>query len=191
MACLSPEQLAALPGSTRLLEVGCGPKKLWRKSVAVDINPRSKADVIHDLNSTPYPFAENEFDVVIAEHVLEHLDDVITVMEELHRITKPGGIVYIEVPHFSSRDFFTDPTHQHAFSVTSFDYFVPAKGGLYTFHYSTADFAKRHVELSGPDHSWWRRAINRFANRHQIGFERDLAFIFPRHHINFELEVLK
>jgi len=183
--------LAELPAHTKVLELGCGPKKLWPHSVAIDINPRSKADVIHDLNVFPYPLADNEFDMVIAEHVIEHLDDVIKVMEEIHRVCKPGAIVYIEVPHFSSHHFFTDPTHKHAFSSRSFEYFIPAPGGLYMFHYSKCDFGRRKVELAGDGRSWWRRWINRFANRHKYGFERDLAFWFPREHINFELEVLK
>jgi SAM-dependent methyltransferase len=191
MACLTAEQLAELPAKTKVLELGCGPQKLWANSVAIDINPRSKADVIHDLNKFPYPFPDNEFDMVIGEHVLEHLDDVIKTMEEIHRVTRPGGMVFIEVPHYTSSDFFTDPTHKHSFSSRSFDYFVPATGGVYLFHYSKCDFAKRKCELSGNDRSWWRRWINGFANRHQVGFERDMAFWFPRQHINFELEVLK
>jgi SAM-dependent methyltransferase len=191
MACLSDQELRELPVSTKVLELGCGPKKLWANSVAIDINPLSRADVVHDLNVFPYPLATDGFDIVIAEHVLEHLRDVIKVMEEIHRVTRPGGIVYIEVPHFSSADFFTDPTHLHAFGTRSFDYFVPAGGGVYLFHYSRCDFAKRKCTLSGPGGSWWRRWINRFADRHKIGFERDLTFLFPRKHINFELEVLK
>jgi SAM-dependent methyltransferase len=191
MACLTQQQLNDLPPGSRVLELGCGPKKLWPDSVAIDINPLSRADVVHDLNVTPYPLPSDGFDLVIAEHVLEHLRDVIKVMEEIHRVTRPGGIVYIEVPHYSSPDFFTDPTHLHAFSTRSFDYFVPAAGGVYMFHYSKCDFAKRKCVLSGPGGAWWRRWINRFADRHKVGFERDLAFLFPRKHINFELEVLK
>jgi len=175
-----------------VLELGCGPKKLWPGSIALDFNALSKADVIHDLNKFPYPFPDDCFDIVIAEHVLEQLGDLIRVIEEIHRITCPGGMVFVEVPHYSSRDFFTDPTHTHAFSVTSFDYFVPARGGLFMFHYSkTARFRRHKAELSAPGHSWWRRIVNHYARNNPYRFERDFTFIFPREHINIELEVLK
>lgn len=192
MSCLTPHEIGKLADDTRMLELGCGPKKLWDRSVTLDLNPLSKADVIHDLNAFPYPFDDNAFDLVVAEHVIEHLDDVIRVMEEIHRIVRPGGTVYIEVPHFSSRDFFTDPTHKHSFSVTSFDYFVPAPGGLFMFHYSeTARFRRRRAVISGPRGKWWQRVVDHYAQKNPERFEREFAFIFPREHLNFELEVIK
>lgn len=192
MSCLRSEELAAIPEATRLLELGCGQKKLWRNSVALDLNPLSKADVVHDLNIFPYPFPDDSFDIVIAEHVIEHLDNVVRVVEELHRIVRHGGVIHIEVPHFSSRDFFTDPTHKHAFSITSFDYFVPAPSGLFAFNYSTtARFNKRFAALSGNTSTLFQRFIDRLAKRNGERFERQFAFWFPREHINFQLEVIK
>jgi SAM-dependent methyltransferase len=192
MACLNAKIMGELSPDTKMLEIGCGPKRVRQNSVTLDLNPKSCADVIHDLNSFPYPFPENTFDCVLAEHVLEHVDNLIRVIEELHRITKPGGLILVEVPHYSSRDFYTDPTHNHAFSVTSFDYFVPALGGLFLFRYSdTARFKVRRAELSGPSNKWWQRIVNHYARKNPIRFEREWAFIFPREHINFELVVLK
>jgi len=191
MACLSQKELAELPTTTRVLEMGCGQVKHWPHSVAIDINPRSIADVIHDLNVTPYPFEENSFDIVIAEHVIEHLDDVIKTLEEIHRILKPGGRFYMEVPHYSSNNHFTDPTHKHAFSSRSLDYFVPAEGGVYMFHYSKADFKKIDVRINGPMDNAFLRFINKHANAHKIRFERDFTFIFPRETLNFVMEAVK
>jgi predicted SAM-dependent methyltransferase len=107
MAVLDAERIRGIPPSARVLELGCGQIRRVPHSVTIDINPRSIADVVHDLNVTPYPFASDEFDVVIAEHVLEHLNDLVPVVEELHRILKRGGMLYVEVPHFSSCNHFT------------------------------------------------------------------------------------
>ncbi len=191
MACLSPAALAGLSGTTRLLELGCGQVRRWPGSITVDVNARSRADVVHDLNSMPYPFEDNWFDLIIGEHVIEHLQDVVSVMEELHRITRPGGIVHIEVPHFSSANFFTDPTHRHPFSTRSFDYFI-AGTVVRDYHYSTVEFKKKAVSLSlvGRDERF-RRFVNRWANRNPNVYESKWAFVFPAEHINFELEVLK
>ncbi|MQL52258.1 methyltransferase domain-containing protein [Desulfofundulus thermobenzoicus] len=74
----------------KILDLGCGPNKL-PGAIGVDIRPGPVVDVVHDLNVYPWPFADNEFDLVYASHVLEHLDDVVRAVEEIHRITKPGG----------------------------------------------------------------------------------------------------
>ena len=98
MAVFSAEYADTIPATTRVLELGCGQIKRVPHSMTLDINPLSVADVIHDLNVIPYPFPDDAFDMIIAEHVLEHLDDVIAVVGELHRITRHGGVLYVEVP---------------------------------------------------------------------------------------------
>ena len=190
MAVLTPDEVTQLSPSCRVLELGCGPLKRVPHSVTVDFNPKSVADVIHDLNVLPYPFPDNEFDIVIAEHVMEHLDDLLKIYEELHRIIKPGGVLYIEVPHFSSSNFFTDPTHRHAFSSRSFDYFDP-EAILSRFHYSEAQFRRKRIHIGSGESKPISRAIGRWINRHQALYEQRLAFIFPKETLNFELEVIK
>ena len=44
------------------------------------------------------PFLENTFDVVICNHVLEHVDDSDIVMKEFYRVMKPGGWGIFQVP---------------------------------------------------------------------------------------------
>ena len=185
MAALSPEQAANIPANLRVLELGCGKKRIVAHSVTVDFNEQCGADVTHDLNRFPYPFEDNSFDIVIAEHLLEHLDNVIATVEEVHRICSKGARFYVEVPHFSSADFHTDPTHRHAFSSRSFDYFVRGTE-LYGFEYSRATFVKHSVSLSG--HS---RYLTRWINQHLELYERRFAFLYPGNLLNFELEPVK
>jgi len=49
-----------------------------------------------DLVNCPLP--DNSVDVIIALNVLEHIEDDITALQQIHRILKPGGNVIIEVP---------------------------------------------------------------------------------------------
>jgi SAM-dependent methyltransferase len=97
------------------LNLGCGESKKpgylnldWQEAV--------HPDVVHDLNQLPYPFADATFDIIEASHVIEHLDRPFTVMKELHRILKPGGVLQVRVPHFSRG--FTHAEHAHGFDVT-------------------------------------------------------------------------
>src|SRR3989442_3829621 len=87
----------------RVLDVGCGQNK-YPGAVGIDSNPRAHADVIHDLGTVPYPFPDNEFDEIICRHVIEHVPDVMSFVSELHRITRPAGLIKIVTPHYSNPD---------------------------------------------------------------------------------------
>ena len=47
------------------------------------------------------PFEENKFDVVLCNHVLEHVQDDILAMSEFNRVLKPGGWAILQVPFFA------------------------------------------------------------------------------------------
>jgi SAM-dependent methyltransferase len=103
----------------RVLDIGCGTNKV-PGAIGMDVNPRTAADVIHDLDDLPYPFADDEFDEVIGRHVIEHVHDPMAVMSELHRITRAGGIVKLVAPHWTNPDFATDLTHRNHLNSYSF-----------------------------------------------------------------------
>ncbi len=58
------------------------------------------AMVHFDAHAIPYP--DNTFDVVIANHILEHVQDDIRVMAEMYRVMKPGGFGVFQVPLFEN-----------------------------------------------------------------------------------------
>jgi predicted SAM-dependent methyltransferase len=113
---------SAIPRTAKVLDIGCGDRKKVSWAVGLDRVRTAAADVVHDLDSLPWPFADDSFDVVIASHVVEHLADVLKLSEELYRICRDGAEIRIATPHFSSPDAFVDPTHRHQFGFRSFEF---------------------------------------------------------------------
>ena len=136
----------------RCLNLGSGefPKEGF---VNVDFHARREPDVRHDLERFPYPFANDEFDLIESDHCLEHLRDPFAVMREIHRIAKPGARVTIRVPHFSRG--FTHAEHKAGFDVTFPYYFQPDfKGG-----YQGVEFTCDRVRLHWFAQPWLKRAV--------------------------------
>jgi len=119
-------QSAASPSK---LNLGCGrfPKPGFTN---LDWKSAPGVDVVHDLSIIPYPFPDQSFDLIEADHVIEHLAVVFDVMKEIHRILKPSGTAVIRVPHFSRG--FSHPEHRRGFDATFPFYFDPTFPGGYT-----------------------------------------------------------
>jgi SAM-dependent methyltransferase len=133
------------PTAARLerLHLGCGNEILpgW---INHDLVALPGVDVVHDLQEYPWPFEDGRFDEIRMHHVLEHLEDPVRVIEELHRILRPGGTLRVRVPYWNSPDWATDPTHRTPFNEYSFDYFDPATyQGRERPYYSVARFSIR------------------------------------------------
>jgi len=125
------------------LNLGCGEKKI-AGFTGVDKIRTEATDIVHDLDSYPYPFPNNSADEILMDNVLEHLSDTIRTMEEIWRICRPGAVVKINVPYFKSNSAFTDPTHKHFFTENSFKYF---QAGHSLSFYSSARFEILKTEL--------------------------------------------
>ena len=51
------------------------------------------------LDATTMPFADDTFDLVICNHVIEHVPAWERLAQELHRVVRPGGLVYVATPN--------------------------------------------------------------------------------------------
>jgi SAM-dependent methyltransferase len=60
--------------------------------VTADLNPGSIATMTFDIMAIP--FDDRSFDIVICNHVLEHVDDDRVAMREIFRVLRPGGFLY-------------------------------------------------------------------------------------------------
>jgi SAM-dependent methyltransferase len=87
-----------------------------------DIAQLPGINVTHNLNEYPWPWASDSVTEIHAKDVIEHLDDFIAVMEEMHRILKVGGIAFIKVPYWNSWSAHVDPTHKRGFHELTFHF---------------------------------------------------------------------
>ncbi|HVG32488.1 MAG TPA: class I SAM-dependent methyltransferase [Pyrinomonadaceae bacterium] len=180
----------------KVLDVGCGTNK-YRGAVGIDYNPRTDADVIHDLGVLPYPFQDDEFDLIVSRHVIEHVPDVMAFVSELHRITKAGGRIQLVTPHYSNPDWPTDPTHRNHFNSYSFNCFMQDRR-LFPF-YTDVELkpVRTYVSLAN---LWRALGLEFIVNLDQrwpaFRFTRKfwefyLNFIFRGKELQFEFEVVK
>ena len=168
------------------LNLGCG-KDVKKGYINLDSVNLKNVDIVHNLNKFPYPFEDNEFDEVYASMILEHLDNWIKAMEEIHRISKKHAIIKIKVPFFPSMYSVIDPTHKNFFTYMTFDYFNPKHGLNY---YSNARFKiiKRKIVFS------WNPILKFLSipiNWAPVFYSRYLSFMFPSNELYFELKNIK
>lgn len=115
-----------MTNSPTILNVGCGPVRI-PNSVGVDIDPASAADVVHDLDIFPWPFADASADRVVCSHVLEHLHYPWHAMKEIVRVARSGAVVEIATPHYSSPDSWGDITHYAHYSLKTWEPYYTAR----------------------------------------------------------------
>ena len=151
----------------RTLDVGCGINK-YPGSIGIDVNPRTKADVVCNLDHFPYPFRDGTFAEIRAIHVIEHVADVIKMLEEFYRLLEPGGLVVIATPHYTDFSSFCDPTHRWHLNSYSLRYFGERNAGY--GYYSGARFSEQRVYVKLL--ALWRYLGFEFLENHFEHFRR-------------------
>ncbi len=181
-----PHQFDLKPtGAGAILDIGCGAAKL-PGAVGLDISSDTAADIVHDLDEFPYPIEDSSFDQILLQDVIEHLGAPIRVLEELHRIARPGARIQLRTPHFSSALAYGDPTHRHYFSTIAIRSLAEPRFA----HYTDVRFDVVHVTLD----MWlpYRAAgLSVLFNRAQETYEKYFAFVCPTMNIRAEFEVFK
>lgn len=105
-------------------DLACGNKKQVGY-IGIDINKKTQADIICDLNKYPWEFAkENSVDNIFCANFIEHLEgyQFYKFFEECFRILKNNGKIYIISPYYTSIRASQDATHRIHISEHTFLY---------------------------------------------------------------------
>lgn len=113
-----------------IINLGSGIKVVHPEVINLDIFPFKNVNLVTD--ATKLPIKNDSVDMIITESTLEHIPDVELAIQEICRVVKPGGYVYISVPflmpfHASPNDYFrlTREGIKHKFSI-----FEPQRVGM-------------------------------------------------------------
>lgn len=98
------------------LDVGCGDQKQYPDNIGVDVRRAHDVDLVADLTDG-IPLADRSVDRVYAVHVLEHLIDFLPLVDECHRVLRPGGLLHVLSPWWHHVNAVTDPTHVRLIDV--------------------------------------------------------------------------
>jgi SAM-dependent methyltransferase len=105
------------------LLIGCGNSRRnvigdgWTDLTTIDHDPNCGADIVHDLERTPWPLDDDSFDEAHAYCVLEHLGrqgdyrSFFATFAEIYRVLKPGGLFFAICPSRHSKWAWGDPSH--------------------------------------------------------------------------------
>jgi SAM-dependent methyltransferase len=96
-----------------VLDIGCGNGGIagffagqGNRVAGVDVADQRKVDQdkfeFHLVGDEHLPFADASFDVVISNHVIEHVDDQALHLNEIRRVLRSGGCAYLATPNKSS-----------------------------------------------------------------------------------------
>lgn len=182
------------------LEIGGGKRRV-PGFYNLDLVPLPGVDVVADLNEPLSEFPDNSVAEVYSRHVLEHVERLMELLAELHRILTPDGRLEIIVPHFSNPYGYSDPTHVRFFGLYSFFYFcdeadqprhkVPNFYSPVRFRVESVRFGLMKRSLTD---KVIRAVLQPLINR-DVGwldwYERRLARLFPVSDVRYVLRPVK
>jgi len=169
------------------LNLGCG-TKIKEGFVNLDKLKIKGVDIGHDLEKIPYPFRDGEVDYILAENILEHLNNYEGCINELKRILKPLGTLDILVPYSSLE---CSEFHRRFFRYNSF---VAKRGGTSSERirlYGGLKIIKRKIIFRKGFPFWYNYLFEFIFNLSPIISliyeETLLRYLFPAYLIRFVL----
>ena len=92
--------------------------------MTTDLRPLPNINRVVDLNSPfeAWGLSEGSFDYVVAEHIIEHLNDRIAFLQGCHKLLKGDGTLILEVPNYKHIGAIGDLEHRWLFCRQSFYY---------------------------------------------------------------------
>lgn len=171
------------------LDVGCELTRAEAGAIGMDRVGSPGVEVVWDVDDFPWPFPDGTFARVHMSHIIEHVESIIDVLREVHRVSCAGGDLFVTTPHYSSHNSYTDPTHKHHLAAATFEYFTDRS--FATFVGPGSGFQLVHVKLTFGGNFVLDGLGRWLARRNLKWYERHAAWVFPALDIRAHLRVVK
>jgi SAM-dependent methyltransferase len=188
-------------GKPLRIDLGSGPKPR-AGFYGLDQLEMEGVDIVADLNEPLDLLPDNCAEHVFSSHALEHVDKLLPLLAEIHRITRHDGYVEIIAPHFSNPYYYSDPTHVRFFGLYTMSYFVdidkqpgahkvPALRSATRFKMDSVSLSFYRFNLIDRIFvPFLRYFVNRTA-RSQNFYELRLSWLFPAAEVRYKMRVCK
>ena len=150
----------------KILDIGCGYSADEHANTICDVQDLSnfyKDRNFIKLDSNKLPFKDKEFNFVIASHVMEHVEDIETFINELERVSNKG---YIELPTKLEDNLVFENKHDHIwhmdFDDVNLKLFITKKIQVLDpiFTVSTIQKMRKHFRNSFVMELYWEDKID-------------------------------
>lgn len=170
-----------------VLDIGCGRRKL-SGSIGLDMRAMPGVDIVCDLNDR-LPVADEAFDLVHADQVLEHVENLVGLVYEVHRVLRPRGLFVAHTPYFRASWAHIDPTHVRSFTVNTMDYFVRGTYCYDKYRFREEGYSAIEVFLDKDyPNSPARWLLRKLALRNPFRFENSFwSALYPFEQISYVL----
>lgn len=157
----------------KVLNLGCGMGKYESPNVTnVDAYDVCNPNVTWNLEKTPLPFKDESYDLILANHIFEHLHNWWNCFEECARLLKSNGQIVVYVPSFGGDS--GQGYRDHVSVINNFSFFgingtIPDTNAWAETNKISAvnRLALFHMERSYFDYWWIRWSPRRL--RHWMG----------------------
>ena len=105
------------------INLGCGDKRI-NGYVNVDKFKSDESVCLVNLEEAKLPFDDESCKEVFADNVMEHINNLLPLMNEIWRVLRHNGLFYAIVPVYPWEGVFQDPTHVRVFTQSTWAYFT-------------------------------------------------------------------
>ena len=164
------------------LNLGCG-GEIMKGYINCDFVKLPGIDKVINLEKK-LPLKNNSVDEIIIFHVLEHINNLMQLMDEFGRVCKPGAKIKIKVPYFRFPGAFENPNHVRFFTANSFNYFNSKEFENYSKVKFKIDSQKL---IFNPRKKFISKIFDFFINLNINKYERYFSSIFSAEEIKLVL----
>jgi hypothetical protein len=146
----------------------------------------NKGIMVCDLDKYPLPWKNNSVSYILCSHLLEHLENPINFMLELHRISKNRTMIDMYVPHFSFFGTYAELSHK----IPGVSYFAFGHRGWNKELFDKFK-VKAKLNFTRANYTWLNHIFNPIINLSPMIYERFFCYLLPCSEVYFKLEVIK